>query len=118
MKMKTYIFDIDETICTCKKEDHTNYFIDNLIPYEFMIEKINKLYDAGNTIVFITGRGAQTGINWKDETKHQLKIWGVKYHKLRFVKKPLDYLYVDDKACSPKEFMERYEEDICNNTNK
>jgi hypothetical protein len=102
------IFDIDKTICDCIKEDHKNYYIGNLIPNEDMIRKINHLYDMGHKIIFLTGRGAITGIDWKEETEKQLKIWGVKYHELKFIKKPLEYLYVDDKACSPKEFMEKY----------
>lgn len=106
--MKTYIFDIDETICRSKKKDHMSYYIDNVIPDEDMIQKINKLYDEDNKIIFMTGRGAITGIDWKEETEKQLKVWGVKYHELRFIKKPLDYLYVDDKAMSPKEFMETH----------
>jgi len=106
--MKTYIFDIDKTICDCKEENHFNYYIENLIPDKDMIRKINKLYDLGHPIIFITGRGAITGIDWREETEKQLKIWNIKYHELRFIKKPLDYLYVDDKACSPKEFMEKY----------
>ncbi|MBE3094979.1 MAG: hypothetical protein IMZ52_08090 [Actinobacteria bacterium] len=106
--MKTMIFDIDETICSSIKKDHKNYFIDNLIPNEGMIKKINQLYDKGHEIIFLTGRGAITGIDWEDETRMQLKTWGIKYHELKFIKKPLDYLYVDDKACSPQEFMEKY----------
>jgi len=104
--MRTYIFDMDETFCDSIKKDHKNYFLDNLIPNKQMIKMINKLYDKGHRIIVMTGRGAMTGIDWKEETEKQLKTWNVKYHELRFIKKPLDYLYVDDKACSPKEFLE------------
>jgi len=107
MKKRIYIFDIDETVCDSIKKDHRNYFIDNLVPRKDMIDIINKLHDKGHRIIFITGRGATTGIDWRAETKKQLKAWGVKYYDLRFIKKPLDYLYVDDKACSPKEFLEK-----------
>jgi len=106
---KTYIFDLDKTLCDSIKEDHRNYFMENLIPRKEMIDKVNLLYSKGNKIIIMTGRGATTKIDWKSETKKQLKEWGVKYHDLRFIKKPLDYLYVDDKACSPKEFMRRYQ---------
>jgi histidinol phosphatase-like enzyme len=108
MNKTTFIFDIDGTICDFIKEDHKNYYIDNLIPNKCMIRKINQLYTKGHEIIFMTGRGAITGMDWTEETKKQLKVWGVKYHELRFAIKPLDYVYVDDKACSPKEFMEMY----------
>jgi hypothetical protein len=104
--MKSYIFDMDETFCDSIKKDHKNYFLDNLIPNKKMIGLINQLYDKGNRIVIMTGRGTMTGIDWKEETEKQLKVWGVKYHELKFMKKPLEYLYVDDKACNPTEFME------------
>ena len=104
--MKTYIFDLDETLCFSKVKDHYNYYLDNLIPNKQMITKINELYDKGDKIIIMTGRGAITGIDWKEETEKQLKAWDIKYHELKFIKKPLDYMYVDDKACSPKEFLE------------
>ena len=106
--MKTYIFDMDETFCSSIKKNNKNYYIDNLVPNKQMIILINKLYNNGNKIIIMTGRGSITGIDWKEETEKQLKVWGVKYHELRFIKKPLDYLYVDDKACSPEEFIENY----------
>jgi hypothetical protein len=104
--MKTFIFDMDETICYQKNKDHYEYYLDNLIPDNEMISYINKLYERGHPIIIMTGRGAVTGIDWSAETRMQLSKWGVKYTELRFIKKPLDYLYVDDKACSPKAFVE------------
>lgn len=118
MSYKVYIFDIDKTICDWINDDHKNLHIENMIPRMDMIKKINKLYDDGNKIIMMTGRGSVTGIDWKDETENQLKVWGVKYHELKFVNKPPEYLYVDDKACSPKEFMNLNEEDISHNTNE
>ena len=61
------------------------------------IDKINKLYDEGNTIVYWTARGSRTKINWYDLTKKQLDEWGVKYHEL-FVDKPYYDLFIDDKT--------------------
>lgn len=105
---KTYIFDMDKTFCEQILYDTTNFYTDNVKPIKKMIRIMNRLYDEGNEIIIATGRGTNTKIDWKEETKKQLDMWGVKYHKLKFVKKPLDYLYVDDKACSPKEFLEKY----------
>jgi hypothetical protein len=72
-----------------------------------MISIINDLYDKGNEIIIMTGRGSITGIDWVAETEKQLSTWKVKYNELRFVSKPAEYLYIDDKACSPKEFKKK-----------
>jgi hypothetical protein len=60
------------------------------------IKRLNRLYDAGNTIVLFTARGTVTGINWSDITQKQMLTWGVKYHRLHFGKPAADY-YIDDK---------------------
>ena len=61
------------------------------------IEKINKLYDEGNTIVYWTARGSRKQINWEELTKQQLDSWGAKYHELK-VYKPFYDLFIEDKA--------------------
>ena len=61
------------------------------------IEKINKLYDEGNTIVYWTARGSRKQINWYDLTYSQLNEWGAKFHELR-VDKPYYDLFIDDKT--------------------
>jgi CMP-N,N'-diacetyllegionaminic acid synthase len=89
--MVIYI-DIDETICNSpNKPDYTTS-----TPIEENIAKANKLYDEGNTIVYWTARGTQTGIDWTDITKKQFNDWGVKYHDLKFGKPYYD-LFIDDK---------------------
>jgi hypothetical protein len=61
-----------------------------------MIEKVNQLYDQGNTIVLFTARGSKTGLDWMDVTRSQMIQWGVKFHELRLGKPAADY-YVDDR---------------------
>lgn len=100
------ILDIDGTIADCVGETSI-YDFSNVIPDENMIRAINILYDKGHRIIILTGRGSFTGIDWKEITEKQLESWGLKYHELRFIKKPLKYLYVDDCACSPEEFWHR-----------
>ena len=86
--MKVIYVDIDETIC--ETPHPRNYF--NAQPIKENIEKINKLYDEGNTIVYWTARGSRTQINWYDLTKSQLDEWGVKYHELyRKSRKSIDF---------------------------
>jgi histidinol phosphatase-like enzyme len=85
--------DIDETICETPSPRNYN----NAEPIMENIEKINKLYDEGNTIVYWTARGSRTQIDWYDLTKAQLIKWGAKHHELN-VKKPYYDLFIDDKT--------------------
>jgi len=105
----TYIFDIDGTL----NDPNTEYLGDNqpykyrdVIPDENMIKMVNHLYEQGNEIILMTGRGSTSKIDWREFTENQLKEWGVKYHKLEMVDKPPRYTYVDDMAVSPREFWE------------
>ena len=84
--------DIDETIC--KSRDKPEY--STAQPILENIEKANKLYDEGNTIVYWTARGTVTGIDWREVTEKQFAEWGVKYHDLKFGKPYYD-LFIDDK---------------------
>lgn len=91
----TFIIDIDDTIffsaktyCDiCGRKNYNITLYDNI-----EIERINKLYDSGNTIILWTGR------NWDsyDLTKKQLKEKKVKYHEL-FMGKPQG-IYIDKDA--------------------
>ena len=84
--------DIDETICITPED--RNYA--KSIPIKQNIEKINKLYDDGNNIVYWTARGTQTGKNWFQVTYNQLISWNAKFHELRMGKPNYD-LFIDDK---------------------
>ena len=68
--MKTIIVDIDETICITPES--RNY--KNSKPIRERIEAINRLFDAGNTIIYWTARGTVTGIDWFEVTKKQLQL--------------------------------------------
>ena len=84
--------DIDETICESPQDrDYTK-----AQPIKERIEKVNKLFDEGNTIVYWTARGTMTGIDWYQVTQKQFDIWGVKYHDLKMGKPAYD-LFIDDK---------------------
>ncbi len=87
-----FVFDIDGVIAQLEK---TNNYAQSQ-PNERMIGIINRLYELGNEIILHTARGYVTGIDWKDITEQQLKLWGLKYHELHFGKPNADY-YVDDK---------------------
>lgn len=108
--MAVYCIDIDGTICingscsSCKYEGST--------PIKERIEKINQLYDEGNTIKYFTARGMGRHKDNADKairdfyalTKTQLDIWGCKYHELILGKPSADY-YIDDKAIKDNEFF-------------
>ncbi len=80
--MKIYV-DIDNTICDTKNSDY-----DNSKPRKNQIDKINKLFDEGNEIIYWTARGGESGLNWKSFTEYQLNEWGCKYTRIERQKKP------------------------------
>ena len=94
--------DIDETICiTPSDRDYSK-----ATPIVENIEKINKLYDAGNTIVYWTARGSGSGIDWSEVTGKQLHSWGAKHHDYK-VGKPTYDLFICDKAVNSQDFFTR-----------
>ena len=88
--------DIDSTICNTddnlgeKKYDFST-------PIYERINKVNKLYDEGNTITYWTARGSGSGNNYETITRESLKSWGCKYHNILFGKPSYDK-YIDDKS--------------------
>ena len=103
----TYVFDIDGTICTNSNGDYMN-----AEPFNDRIDVINKLFDEGNTIHFLTARGmgrTNNSATYADRlfykiTKDQLDSWGLKYHRL-FLGKPSGDLYIDDKGAKDEDFF-------------
>lgn len=102
----TYIFDIDGTIADYEGDE---FDYADAVPDENMIKILNKLHDMGHEIIIETGRGGNSGIDWKELTMMQLEEWGVKYDKLMFVHKPWEYIRVDDRGRSPEEFLNEVE---------
>tara|TARA_R100001509_G_scaffold89864_1_gene51568 strand:+ start:362 stop:634 length:273 start_codon:yes stop_codon:yes gene_type:complete len=76
------------------------------VPIIKNIEKINELYDSGNTIIYWTARGTGSGIDWREVTEKQFKSWGVRYHDLKFGK-PIYDLFVDDKNINSERFFKQ-----------
>lgn len=105
-----YVVDIDGTICIPGKNEESRYA--EALPIQSRIDKINKLYDEGHTIVYLTARGMG---RYKDNvdlakkefyefTEEQLKNWGCKYHQL-FLGKPSGDYYIDDKGVQSDDFF-------------
>lgn len=101
--MEIYV-DIDETICFYEGEipldGKKDYSL--AVPNYDNIAKINKLYDAGNTITYWTARGSRSGIDWTTFTKKQLDDWNVKYHYVR-CDKPYYDVFVEDRSIRVEE---------------
>ena len=97
--MKVIYVDIDETIC--RRETSVDFGVTHdyskAKPIQENIDKINKLYDEGNTFVYWTARGSRKQIDWTELTKNQLEEWGAKYNELR-VDKPFYDLFIEDKS--------------------
>ena len=107
VELKTYIVDIDNTICT---QTYGDYSLAE--PFYDRIAKVNQLYEQGHTIIYFTARGMGRGKNSVriaydacfDETYHQLKNWGCKFTNL-MLGKPFGDYYIDDKAITDKDFF-------------
>lgn len=95
--------DIDNTICYYN-DDNKQLNYNNALPYLDRINKINKLYDENNTIIYWTARGTKTGINWFNITLQQLNKWNCKFHELR-MNKPYYDLFIDDKNINSENYF-------------
>lgn len=89
---KIIYVDIDGTICSLV-EDYTS-----AKPITEHINKVNKLYDDGNKIVYYTARGQVSKKDWSELTKKQLDSWGCKYDELIMNHKPHYDLLICDKS--------------------
>lgn len=83
------IIDMDGTICTEEK----TYSRSMASPLPGAVEKINKLFEEGHTIIIYTAR------TWMEfeMTTHWLQTHGVKYHQL-MMGKPIGDMWIDDRA--------------------
>ena len=105
-----YVIDIDGTIC--EKLDPTDEYEDS-IPIVTRIRQINKLYDQGHKIVYLTARGMGRHKNDRQlaeeefytDTWNQLVFWGCKFHELH-LGKPAGDDYIDDKGVNANDFFD------------
>ena len=95
-----YIVDIDGTICTYEKG--TPY--KDATPLKGRINFFNDLHDAGHEIIYWTGRGSFSGVDYSELTKRQLNEWGVKRTELNMGKPSYDF-WIDDKAFNVDDFF-------------
>lgn len=104
---RRWCFDIDGVIC------HTqglNY--ESAEPDHDVIERINRLYDAGDEIVLQTARGmgtlegdlARVHERWYEFTLKQMRGFGLRFHALFLGKTHAD-VYVDDKGLNVLDWL-------------
>lgn len=99
-KLKTYCFDIDNTICITKGINYSK-----AKPIKEIIKLINQLHKDGHKIIFFTARFmGRNGDNVKKAhnqgykfTFKQLNKWKIKFHRLIMGKPSFDLL-IDDKS--------------------
>jgi uncharacterized HAD superfamily protein len=107
-----YVVDIDGTICNKPDENYSDGDYSKSVPIQHRIEQINKLYDEGHTIIYLTARGMGRHKNSRmlaykefyDLTHSQLVGWGCKFHELH-MGKPAGDFYIDDKGINDKHFF-------------
>lgn len=99
MKIKTFCFDLDNTLCFTKKNNY-----EKSKPNKDAIKTVNLLFEKGNIIKIHTARymgrsndKIQNKKTIRQKISKQLKIFGIKYHKL-FISKPSADIYIDDKG--------------------
>ena len=72
-----YCFDIDGTLCHTPNNSLGKPDYYNALPFTWMVEHVNRLYDEGHHIILMTARGRGSGIDHTDLTRNQLAMWGL-----------------------------------------
>src|SRR3954451_1952867 len=98
-----YCFDVDGTICSTV--ENSEYLA--ATPYPHVIAEINRLFDQGNIIKIMSGRGSVGKGDHTELTKKQLEKWGVKHHELIMNKKPHADLFIDDRAININDWVQQ-----------
>jgi molybdenum-dependent DNA-binding transcriptional regulator ModE len=102
-----YCFDLDETLCKkVVQSEAEGIDYEDAEPIWERIDRVNKLYDEGHTILIDSARGSKTGCgSWTTKTGIQLEKWGLKYHSLRCGQKFAADIYIDDKGMNSEEYF-------------
>lgn len=103
---KRIVLDFDDTLSFSQNRDWIN-----AVPNLKLIEKTNKLYEAGWIIDIYTARGSISCNDRQSADKlyrPSIEEWllkhKVKYHSISF-DKPLAAYYIDDKGITPEDFI-------------
>lgn len=98
--MKIYLIDIDGTICDDIKNEDSHLY-ERAKPIKGSVNKINDLYDRGNSINFFTARLEKD----RKVTEKWLNEHGYKYHSLimnkpRCLNSTDEYVWIDNRMIS------------------
>lgn len=96
--MLKYYVDLDNTLCLTINRDYKNS-----TPIKERIEYTNQLKKQGNKVVIWTARGSASGVDYRELTSQQLKLWNVDYDELLMGKPDYD-IYIDDKSFNVNTF--------------
>ena len=97
--MKTIYIGIDNTICITHGFDY-----ENAKPIQKRIDKINKLYNEGNRVIYWFNRNIISGRDNMTFSYDQLNKWGCKFHQVKSNKPTYD-LFIDNKNITSKSFF-------------
>jgi len=113
--MQTFIIDVDGTICNGPQREDGTYDYQNAVPIEKVIQRVNQLYDAGNTIILFTARGMRSCDGDLEKIRKKvvpilqtwLRTYNVRYHRLE-IGKPWgeNPIYIDNRNLSIKSFVQ------------
>lgn len=104
---KTYVFDLDNTLCITSKDNDGKWDYRNSVPLKERIEKVNKLFEDGNYIIIDTARGSSSKTDWYEFTKKQIELFGIKFHELRSGVKFSSDIFIDDKGVNSEVFFKK-----------
>jgi len=102
--------DIDGTICSIVEYGDGTRNYKKARPLQERIDRLNDLYKSGWEIHYWTARGAQSGLDWTEETERQLQNWGCLYTSLNMNKPHYD-IWIDDKAMQADLFFADFNRD-------
>lgn len=100
-----YVFDLDGTLCRTP-HDGRRWEYERAEPIPERIAAVNRLKEAGHTVLIDSARGCDSGVNYLGLTTRQVREWGIKADKVRVGTKWGGDLFVDDRGMAADAFFE------------
>jgi|2_EtaG_2_1085320.scaffolds.fasta_scaffold02272_7 ribonucleotide monophosphatase NagD (HAD superfamily) len=99
--MARYVFDLDGTLVTDVQGKY-----DQAKPILKAVAKVQRLHEAGHTIIIMTARGASSGVDRTELTKQQLTDFDIPHDELVMNMKPTADYFIDDKGVNAHDWLE------------
>jgi hypothetical protein len=100
-KIKSYCFNLDNTICHTYKDDYKNS-----VPIQERVSKINDLFKSGSRITIKATRSLSKIDDIKEFTREQLESWSLSYNELLIASVDVSDVIVNEKAINSEDFFE------------